>query len=626
MLTRGLGDRARLIHLQYSTHPTWSLDSPRLAEGEGSSPYILVGLLLDAEQSTRSVDRGPPAEEKAASAAFRKFWGGKAELRRFKDGSILECLIWDNTESVNSLLDQIILYVIQRHIGQQIADGAILLWNTCHNLLRQNSYNSNPKTLFQPIMTAYETFEKDLRSLEGLPLQIRQITASSPELRLASCDAPVISLSLNKTRPVKVYIQFEGSARWPDDLPAIQRTKIAFLLKISDLFEQSKIGVTARLGLENEKYRVLNQSFLDIMYFRVTGRVTFRLRIHHERELSMFQNLLTDNSSDSASRIETAAAMATYKRDFIQGPLHTQAVQILSTRFPLLSPSMRLMKRWRDSHLLSSHISDELIEILTVRTFVQPHPREAPASLIAGFLWTLNFISKWNWQVEPLIVDFNHEMSVKDIESIQLRFEAWRNIDPSMNRIVMFVASNLDPDGISWTEQGPSKVIGARFSSLAKAACDCVYAQGLDLKTEALFSPSTVDYDFIIHLNPVFLNAGGKAGKNQKSSDFKNLQVESEETLYPFGFDPISLFLDEIKTLYGNNILFFHNALETMFIAGIWNPRIRLRDWKVNTLYSTRPVQQSEDGKEMISINQAATLNDIARLGGDMVTRVKINR
>lgn len=30
-----------------------------------------------------------------AAAAFRAFWGDKAELRRFKDGSILEAVVWD---------------------------------------------------------------------------------------------------------------------------------------------------------------------------------------------------------------------------------------------------------------------------------------------------------------------------------------------------------------------------------------------------------------------------------------------------------------------------------------------------------------------------------------------------
>ena len=34
------------------------------------------------------------AEEKEKAEGFRSWWGEKAELRRFKDGSILEAVVW----------------------------------------------------------------------------------------------------------------------------------------------------------------------------------------------------------------------------------------------------------------------------------------------------------------------------------------------------------------------------------------------------------------------------------------------------------------------------------------------------------------------------------------------------
>lgn len=38
---------------------------------------------LDTSESLRAVDMGPPAESPKA-AAFREFWGNRAELRRYK--------------------------------------------------------------------------------------------------------------------------------------------------------------------------------------------------------------------------------------------------------------------------------------------------------------------------------------------------------------------------------------------------------------------------------------------------------------------------------------------------------------------------------------------------------------
>ena len=44
---------------------------------------VLLGVTLDAAAATRPVDMGPAAEDAAAAADFRAFWGDKAELRRF---------------------------------------------------------------------------------------------------------------------------------------------------------------------------------------------------------------------------------------------------------------------------------------------------------------------------------------------------------------------------------------------------------------------------------------------------------------------------------------------------------------------------------------------------------------
>ena len=38
------------------------------------------------------MDRGPPADDARACTVFRALWGPRAELRRFKDGSIVEAV------------------------------------------------------------------------------------------------------------------------------------------------------------------------------------------------------------------------------------------------------------------------------------------------------------------------------------------------------------------------------------------------------------------------------------------------------------------------------------------------------------------------------------------------------
>lgn len=615
----GLGDRIRLLHLETPPILPWDAAAPQ--ESTKALYQVQVGLLLDPENFSRTVDRGPSAEDKVAAAEFRRFWGNKAELRRYKDGTIMESLIWSTSDPTDSVLKQIVAYVVRRHLGEEAVDSIELLGELYDRLLPDRKLGIKERsTSFQPFMSAFESLEKEVRAFEGLPLQIRQISAAHARLRYSSLRIPALDHSPGQMEPASICVQFEGSARWPDDITAVQRTKIAFLLKMGELLEESTNGLIARLGLENCNHKLMNIAFLDI---HCPSGAVFRLRIHHERELKLLERVLKDSTQSAASREETASALSTYKRDFIQGPIHTQAIRTLSTRFPLLSPCMRLMKKWRDSHMLSTHLSDELIELLTVRTFVHPYPWSVPGSVMTGFLRTLTFVSKWDWQNEPLIVDFNGEMAGPEIEAINLCFEAWRKIDPAMNRVAIFAASNLDPSGITWTEFGPSKVVASHFTSLAKAACGMVKERGMNLEPEALFVASVADYDFVIHLDP---RSTRTDRGEQRHSVFKNLHVQSDQDKSLAGFDPVQLFLGELRAMYGSNILFFRDELGGSLIAGLWNPQTGLRPWKVKLAYSTKPCVRPGDEDSQVTINETATLHDIAKLGGDMVLRIEVKR
>jgi U3 small nucleolar RNA-associated protein 22 len=88
----------------------------------------------------------------------------------------------------------------------------------------------------------------------------------------------------------------------------------------------------------------------------------------------------------------------------------------------------------------------------------------------------------------------------------------------------------------------------------------------------------------------------------------------------------VQAFLAEIRKMYGSNILFFHNAHETLFIAGIWNPQTGIRNWKANLGYSSMPVLESGSDPIKIAINKVATLHDLARLGGSLVSKIDVKR
>ncbi|KAF2481887.1 Nrap protein [Neohortaea acidophila] len=617
VLERALGDRVNLISITAHRSKAWRVDyadPTQRSEGE-----IRVGFVINPATVHRTVDHGPPAEKKAEAAQFREFWGEKAELRRFKDGSILESLVWSAKESGQSVFEQIVRYAISKHLGERVEKDVQIAGESFARLLSGTASDTNS----QGSLEAFRQFETDLRGLDGLPLSIREIVPADAQLRSTS----LTSIRNQRQQiPADVVLQFEGSARWPDDLVAIQRTKIAFLLTIHSQLAGSSETATARVGLENGEHDVLNQAFLDVTY---DSGASFRLRIHHDREQTLLERRLKDKALDPRTKEVAALGLAKYRRDYVKLPAFTQAIARLCSRYPALSGTIRLLKKWFASHLLDNHVADPVIEMLAARTFVQPWPWQAPSSVQTGFLRTLHWISRWDWRNEPLIVDLSGSGDLKqpEVQSIQTKFEAWRKLDPALNRVVLFCASSVDQDGTAWTDGRPQKVVAARLTALARAACAEVVDKGLDLQPASLFASPLADFDFVIHLNSDFMLNAKSSRKSNGSSAFKNLELDVDTDASRVGYQPLRDFTSEVEALFGAAVLFFSGGEERAVLAGLWQPQTADRAWKLNLGYSTIPRIGSEGEEDVrAEINREGILAEIARIGGDLVKAIEVNR
>ncbi|KAE8449951.1 hypothetical protein EG329_007090 [Mollisiaceae sp. DMI_Dod_QoI] len=611
VLHEGLMDRIKLIDIHQPDPSCWPLKS---SGPSSSGESFLVSFVFDPANVDRLVDHGPSAEEKKKAAKFQKFWGEKAELRRFKDGSILESLVW-SPGSAHTIFRDIVIYLTTRHFGADVSDSLVFIGEGFEKLLP--GVGSSSKN-FEALKQAFNVLQNQVRDLEGLPLQLRQLSATSPQLRYSSIDAPFFGPHQPMKRPADILIQFEGSGRWPDNIVAIQRTKIAFLLKIGNLLQEVDSSITTRVGLENEDRHLQNCAFMDIVYG--SGAI-FRLRIHNDREQTLLERQIKDKSTDHRPREDAVAALSIYKKIFLQLPLLNQSIATHCTRFPLLSPTIRLVKIWFNHHMLLGHVSEELVELIVARTFLHPYPWRAPSSTMTGFLRTLSFISRWDWRQTPLVVDFTGTMTSKDVDSVNTRLEAWRKIDPSMNRTALIAASNHDSTGTAFTDKGPSKMIAARMTALARSACKLVKDKGLDLDHRTLFASSRADYDFMIHISPKF---AGEQRRNNSKPKFKNLEVQSGIELESVGYQPVQLYLEELEKLYTDSIVFFYGDASGSVLAGLWNPqKAAPRPFKVNLTHATKISGGKGDSEEEVAIDKSAILAEIARLGGDMVSRVE---
>lgn len=625
ILKKALADRATLVHTQApqdTDNLTWDLKSQPLSD----SSAVWVGIVFDAVNMARQVDQGPTVEEKEAAKKFRQFWGEKSELRRFKDGSILESLIWTQTTSMG-LCEEIVRYILKLHLHLQ--DVQLEFYGKDFPSIVPIKSTDAPA--FQAARQAFSVFERDLRDLPDLPLQIRQVAATAPGLRAASTHQPFHAVSKGVAEPMDTAVFFEASGKWPENLAAIQRTKIAFLIRIGDLLAGAKPGLTCRVGLEEAQIEIENLGFLDVLY---EDGAAFRLRIHSDLEESLLERRTKDKTLDQRVRTEGAQLLASFKRLYTLLPLHTQTISTLCSRFPALSPTIRLVKHWFDSHKLSCHFLEETIELFALKVFLEPYPWQAPSSAMTGFLRALQFLSRWDWRTEPLIVDASGSLSSSERSAIDTRLEAWRKIDAAMSHTTLFVATAHDTTGTAYTihngRPSPSKVVATRMTALARSACKLVKDKGARLEAKTLFQPSLKEYDVLIHLNVKLLKAVSRGDDGIKQSQFKNLDGRTGRTPQALIQQPARTLMAQFESLFSGPMLFFHGAPEDTVIGGIWNPQIQRRTFRVNLPCSFKPARpgkggdDSEDVDELVEVNREGIIAEIARIGGDCVEKIEV--
>ncbi|KAK2747268.1 hypothetical protein FQN57_002166 [Myotisia sp. PD_48] len=601
-LIKALGDRAFSVGFSLNEPQTWLLNS---SPTKGRSSWVLIiGLNLDPNNQNRIVDHGPSVEDKEDAAAFREFWGEKAELRRFKDGSIVESLVWSDHISSTTPVQQIVSYVLHRHFAID-PDKITCMGEGLAKVVSDMGIALRPTSGTNEVLEAYQTLEKHLQSLDNLPLTFSQLSMASPSIRWS----PKSSIC----SPIDLILRFQASSRWPSDLRAIQMTKLALLLNVSDSLHDMERIHESRIGTENLGNEKLNCSYLEIH----CSSIIFRLRIFHESEQAIIERQLKDRESPIRLKEELAIALASHKATFVQSPRHAQAIQTLSTRFPFLAPTIQIFKAWASSHLFLTLVHESLLELLVCQVFLKPYPWEVPSGAFVAFLRTLQLLSRWDWQYEPMIIDFNDELNPQDVADIQTRFHARRKIDPAMKNVALFVASNVDRDGVTWTQAGqPPRVVASRISVLAKAACKLVRDKGAELQISDLFRSSLTDYDFILHLQANLVMSGRSRYKNLDNSMIADDERTKSESILAF--------VQELNALYGENMILFHGSGNQRVIAGLWNPvSTKPRPFGLKVSFSSLP-RKDKEGKEEVSLNKTAILNEIASIAGDIISSIQV--
>ncbi|KAF9428924.1 hypothetical protein BGZ94_000488 [Podila epigama] len=639
LLKRGLMDRIHLVATRYEPLSNWAVSTS--SPSYGSDAVMTVGLLLNHAESSRLVDLGPPADDLEAAQTFRELWGNKAELRRFKDGSILESAVWEaqGTDARHLIVGQMISYLLKYHFG--VPHDAVHFW--AGQLNKYIQYNKVvPERLFnnataaangfQSVVAAFEALTKVVKTAEDLPLSVTHMYFCSPAARLSSTLIPqpreftlgagAYPDSAQFVEPLDVVIQFESSQKWPDNLKAIQRMKTAFYLRLADKIKHK--GMRATVVEETPEDSLALNGYMDV---RVSPGFIFRCRISHDREMSLCEDIIQDRKSSQSLKEQHERALELYTKYFIRAPMHTFQMHALCHVHPSLSQTIRLTKRWVSAHWLSPYFNEETLELLSAAVYVDAAPWAAPASGFTGFARVLNLLSTWDWKHEPLVVDLTGEMTSKEREEIRLNFANTRKnmisatsatnsgvktTTISSDHANMFIATNKDTFSKWWTWTSPSTMILSRLRALAKTSLDHLNKTTLSTSAGAsksltvLFVTPTVHYDMVIELDPSLCTryAQNLAPEVQylttKGDKFKNLgamqkSVFGNEIL--IGFDPVASYVAELQRSFGDIALFFYDQYGGTQIGVLWNPvTLTPRAWKVNLGFNNKPADLNKDG------------------------------
>ncbi|XP_017283451.1 nucleolar protein 6 isoform X2 [Kryptolebias marmoratus] len=628
LLHQGLGQRIHLLTHSLSPDLEWSVESE--APKYKAHPPLSFGLLLKPELAASVLERGPPADNPKA-AEFRQLWGPRSELRRFQDGAITEAVLWDGKSSWQKRLvpKQIITHLLQlhadipescvRYVGAMVDDV----------IKRGSEVPSTGEEESLVVVQSYDDLSRKLWRLEDLPLAITSVQGAHSALRYTQVfppeplkldysfyDREKISRSLvpkegkpcpHYITPITVICHMEGSGKWPHDRLAIRHIRAAFHIRLAELLKKHH-NYTCKPG----------PTHLDVW----KDGLVFRIQVAYHREPQVLresvnaEGLLVVRDNEEAQALEMAT---------IHKPLLTSTLHGLQQQHPCFGAVCRLAKRWLAAQLFSEDIAEDTADLLVASLFLQPAPFTSPGSPQVGFLRFLRLLSCFDWRNNPLFVNLNNQLTAADYTEIKNDFMASRDSLP-----VMFIATPKDKKLSLWTKRAPSIQMLQRVMMVAAESLKVLEHQLIDgsqmQDVRVIMRPPLDAYDVLIHLNPkqvpVLSQAVDPPAVTFSRGVVADGTPQSAGALPVIDYNPVTLYLTELREAFGDLALFFCDPYGGTVISVLWKPKAFVPAPFKTSQMAARTVEVTGDEVKTIP-NVEAILEDFQVLGKGLVKSVE---
>ena len=586
---------------------------------QNDSNELVIGLVLNPENAFSIVDKGPQSNEPEAEE-FRKFWGEKAEIRRFKDGSITESVLWCPANAPigekRLICQKIIIFLLKHHF--HIISDKINYVAQQFDVAIKNIFNEMNETNEERSVVAIKSFDelsKELRALNGLPLEIVSVLGIDPVFRYADVTPPLANGSVTqrgfinkqlkgKFRAQKVLngiIQLSPSGKWPDDLDAMRRIKGAFYLEIEK--KMSAQFPDTVIAINSDSMEALKNKLL------------FRLKIVHPKEVALAkEEISTANNLTKLYRTNEHSLQLELKGSML--PKLTSSLHGLHHQFPSFGPTVAIAKRWLYSQMIDSFLwPDVCTELIVAEMILKKIPMSSPLQPQTGFIRFLHQLVNLSPETEMIVVNFNDEIQDEQIEELETNFQKNRKKFPPL-----FIVTSCDYQNHGlWTSRAPSVNILQRVKMLAEYSISIIAENYTKLTTSVvkdLFTTSLTGYDAIINLNHDFVKRHDVVMNH--FSTFKPLKYE-EKPAPPADVNFVEQFLKELRDAYDDFALFFYNPIGGSKIAMLWKPSVH-----ETREFSTSHVNGCKLENERLRVNIEAILKDIQIIGQGLITSIEL--
>lgn len=602
-LKKALTDRVTLIQ-QSPDHllsdKRWNLRSiPHDPSNENSS--FTFGLLLDPEKSIRIIDVGPDAQSPEAEE-FRKFWEPKSQLR-LQNGIISETVVWH----VNSFSQRraIIKYILTHALKRLNINNIVVHYTMLESFINMPNVSFKWKDsgvqdelpltdgnslkrkreddakfaigvgedTFQRVLKAYNELNKVIRSVENMKHDITTIQPISPHLRGSAVFPPLpVSLqprnsNLKKKRgvtlfpenfnqagkilhiePVEVMLTLDSTGKWPSDPEALEAARQEYLIGLGE-------------GLKEKEYTVkFAQDYLDVLH----GQFVFRLRVKCPKQLTV---AFPSKLDGQRRRLDLD----------IMPRVHAALDQLYRER-PAFGLTCRLVKRWVACHLMTDHISDMALDLIVAHLFLNPQPYNEPASSSCGFKRFLKFMSQFEWDEAPLVVNFDDQLKLDEISNLQQLVANDRSKFSPMVIVTPFDNKTVSP----WTKLNPTSDQLKLLRRICTKAMK-FYIGEIVLKHEvtdqckALFRPNFKLFKLLIKLNAnnvqnFFMSIQAPQGFRLTGQEPSGSRASALKVMPIVGMNIVERYVGLLREKYDRLATFFYDKYGQRVIGVMLKP------------------------------------------------------